>query len=306
MTKQLPSDWVPPDHLNFTERRFLVERAETINGIVVSGYIKCGQVLLQVQRNFKSDPSVENWFSRWVDECLPFSRTKAFQLIKVAQEAETSPELIQLSESNSYAKLYQVVTFPENSRKEIIELLSYGDDFRHEDLSELAKSPEVILEKAQEQAEEIQMKLLQLELSIPTLTGNRLAKAEQSKDATKSRLKKALIQLQQSKDKVAELEKSRTTGEILANILKKKVQAQHLVIENLKLDPEEKRKRALAQTVVDATKGLDLLLSSLDRFDTDRPELGHEAVETIERKMEEVKRKLLEHHARTTSSTNTT
>jgi hypothetical protein len=302
MSQKSPKDWIPPDYLNLTERSYLVDRAETINGIVAHGYIKCGQVLLQVKRHFKSDPDLDGWFYRWINECLPFSRSKAISLVRIAEQAESDPLLLSLVDSQSYDKLYRIICLPDESRKDLLGLLSNGDEFNASDVESFRKEPEIVLEKAQEYAEEIQMKLLELELSIPGLTGAKREDALDRKNGGKARLKKALLQLQTAREKVSELEKVRTSNEILTDIMKKKVQAQSLVIENLTLDPEQKRKRALAQTVVDATKGLDLLLSSLDRYDTDKPELGIEAVKTIELKMDEVKRKLMEHYASNTAS----
>ena len=116
----------------------------------------------------------------------------------------------------------------------------------------------------------------------------------------KERLSKALSKLQEKEAEVESLGKERSTQELILQTLQKQLKQKEVVIENMSLDPDAKRKRALAQTVVDATKGLDLLLASIDRYGTDKPELGAEAIATIERKMEEVKSKLLEQHGTTT------
>ena len=68
MPKVPPKDWDPPEHLSLSEREFLVDRAETINGIIAASYLQVGQVLLQVKRKFKRDPDLNGWFKRWIEK----------------------------------------------------------------------------------------------------------------------------------------------------------------------------------------------------------------------------------------------
>ena len=292
-----PSEWDPPEHLSLSEREFLVDRAETISGIIARSYLEVGQVLLQVKRKFKADPDFQGWFSRWLEDCCPLSRVKATTLAIIAEKVEKDPTIKGLTESVGYTALYKALCLPTSSGHEVLELMKEGQSFTHGQLSEVQNSPEIVLEAAQESAEDLQMKLIELELELATASPKKRMELTDKKSGINQRLKKSLTNLQKAKAEVELLEKSRTTLEILVNAQGKQLLAQKLQMENLTLDPEQKRKRALAQTVVDATKGLDLLLSSLDRFETDKPELGLEAIKTIERKMDEVKSKLLEHHA---------
>ena len=292
-----PSEWDPPEHLSLSEREFLVDRAETISGIIARSYLEVGQVLLQVKRKFKADPDFQGWFSRWLEDCCPLSRTKATTLAIIAEKVEKDPTIKGLTESVGYTALHKALCLPTSSGHEVLELMKEGQSFSHGQLSEVQNSPEIVLEAAQESAEDLQMKLIELELELATASPKRRLETQSKKTALNKQLKKSLTNLQKAKAEVELLEKSRTTLEILVNAQGKQLLAQKLQMENLTLDPEQKRKRALAQTVVDATKGLDLLLSSLDRFETDKPDLCLEAIKTIERKMDEVKSKLLEHHA---------
>lgn len=294
-----PSEWDPPEHLSLSEREFLVDRAETINGIIARGYLEVGQVLLQVKRKFKADPDFQGWFSRWLEDCCPLNRAKASTLAIIAEKVEKDPTIKGLTESVGYTALYKALCLPTSSGHEILELMKEGQSFSQGQLADVQNSPEVVLEAAQESAEDLQMKLIELELELATASPKQRLELSDKKGGLNRRLKKALTNLQQAKAEVESLEKTRSTLEILVNAQGKQLQAQQLQMENLSLDPEHKRKRALAQTVVDATKGLDLLLSSLDRFETDKPDLGLEAIKTIERKMEEVKAKLLTNYGHT-------
>jgi hypothetical protein len=298
MSFTTPSEWDPPEHISLSEREFLVDRAETINGIIAQSYLKVGQVLLQVKRQFAIDPDFKGWFSMWIEECTPLSKSKGQTLAIIAEKVEKDPTLIDLTESVGYTALYKALLLPTSTGNEVLALMQDGQSFTHQQLEDVQNSPEVVLEAAQESAEELQMKLIELELEFATASPKqKLDGLNSQKTMTKSRLKKALTNLQKAKSEVESLEKSRSTLEILLLTQNKKLKERELQIENLTLDPELKRKRALAQTVVDATKGLDLLLSSIDRYGTDKPDLGVEAINTIERKMDEVKSKLLEHYA---------
>ena len=292
MPINVPKNWSPPDHLNISERDFLTDRANTINGIVASSYLQCGQILLQVKRKFKSDPDLDGWFCRWVVECTPFSRSKAQTLTLIAEKAEGDAELIKLTDSHGYDKIYKLLLLPGPARADIAKLLQEDESLTCNHLAEVGKAPEVLLEKAQEYAEEVQMQLLQLELSIPTLNGARLYDAKTDKSAQKVRLKKALGKLQEAKEKVESLEKQRTTSEILMDVMRKKVNSQSLLIENLQVDPDERQKRLLVQCLVDATKGLDILLATLNTAGLADSDFGREAIRSFESKMEQVKQKL--------------
>ena len=297
MSNVHPRDWDPPEHLSQSERDFLVDRAETINGVIAKSYLQVGQVLLQVKRKFKADPEYQGWFCRWLTECTPVARSTGQTLAIIAEKVEQDATLAKLTDTVGYAQLYQAFLLPNSVGKEILDLMKSGESFTQSQIRDVSKAPEVKLQAAQDAAEDIQMKLIEIELELTTATTGERIDLNGKKSALNKRLKKALTSLQETKQEVSSLEKTRSTLEIALQVKDKQIKAQSLVIENLTIDPEQKRKRALAQTVVDATKGLDLLLSSLDRYDTDKPELGLEAIVTIERKMEEVKQKLLDHHA---------
>ena len=299
MSKVLPSEWDQPEHLSLGDRSFLVDRAETINGIVAKGYLQVGQVLLQVKRKFKSDPNLKGWFKRWCEECLPFSYATSAQFMKIAETVEDDPTLLDLMDTTKYSILYRTLCLPGKAREQTLELLKNGESFRTSDIESIKHSPEVILEAAQEWVDDLQMKVIQYEIEQASNSSSSRHTA-QNKSQAKKRLTKALTQLQVAQDKVDGLEKSRTTQDVVVQQLQKQLNQKEVQLENMSLDPEQKRKRALAQTVVDATKGLDLLLGSLDRYGTDKPELGVEAIRTIERKMEEVTRKLCREYAEST------
>jgi hypothetical protein len=79
MSKVLPSEWEAPDHLSLSEREFLTDRAELVNGIVAASYLQAGQVLLQVKRKFKSDPEL-NGISVGVMRPYPLAMTRLITL----------------------------------------------------------------------------------------------------------------------------------------------------------------------------------------------------------------------------------
>ena len=301
MSKVLPSEWESPEHLSLSEREFLVDRAETINGIIAASYLQVGQVLLQVKKKFKSDPELDGWFTRWVDETLPFSRTKATTLTRIAEEVEDDPELIKLVDTKSYALVYKMLCLPGRFKDEVKYHLLNGGDIKEVDIRSLASAPEVELAAAQEMKERLEDSILQYELRILAASNKyNENKLKDTQAGAKRRLAKALTQLQEKQAAVDSLEKIRSTQDLVLLQLNKQLKKSQVVIENMSLDPDQHRQRDLARTVVDATRSLDMLLSSIDRYSTDKPELGLQAIETIERKMEEVKRKLLDHYARTT------
>jgi len=298
MNKVAPNAWEPPEHLSLTERDFLVDRAETINGIIAKSYLEVGQVLLQVKRKFKRDPDLDGWFCRWIEETLPIGRVKCQTLAIIAEKVEEDRSLKDLTENVGYTALYQALLLPGSAREDMLEMLKAGETITQRDIREVGKQPEFILEAAQETVDELQMRLLDIEIELTTSSSEREKyDLKNRRSDTKQRLKRSLGKLREAEQQVDELEKIRSTQEVILNTLQKQLKQKDVLIENMSLDPEQKRKRALAQTVVDATKGLDLLLSSIDRYGTDKPELGIEAISTIERKMDEVKSKLLEHYA---------
>ena len=301
MSKILPSEWEAPEHISLSEREFLVDRAETINGIIAASYLQVGQVLLQVKKKFKSDPELKGWFKRWCNETLPFSTSKAEALVAIAEQAASDPEILELSKTTSYTKLYRVLCLPGRARGDVIKLLRSGETMTQDQLDGLAAEPEVALEKAQSAVEEMEANLLRLELEIATLGGKAKASAQTQRSHQKTRLAKAMQQLQEKQAAVDSLEKTRSTQELVLLQLRKQLNQKQVFIENLTLDPDQNRQRDLARTVVDATRALDMLLASFDRYSTDKTELGAQAIETIERKMDEVKSKLLEHYGATTT-----
>jgi hypothetical protein len=287
MSKILPEDWDAPEHLSLSERDFLVTRAEAIQGIVAKSYLDVGRVLLQVKRKFKSDPEMKGWFTRWCNECLPFAVEKATQLTKIAEAAEEDQGVLELTETTSPTVMYRILCLPTNARASLIEQVGLMEKVTAQDVRDVSKLPEVELEKAQELVDQLQATLLNHQLS----GGSHQYTAKRS-------LAKALQQLQEAEEKVASLGKSQTTQEAILAQLKRQLKQQEVQIEEINLDPEQKRKRSLAKTVVDATTSLDLLLSAFDRYGTDKPELGAAAIKTIERKMAQVQQRLLEHYAK--------
>ncbi|MDA7436663.1 Atg14 domain-containing protein [Synechococcus sp. AH-601-B19] len=298
MSNVPPKDWDPPEHLSLSEREFLVDRAETINGIIAASYLQVGQVLLQVKRKFKRDPDLNGWFSKWVDETMPFSINKANKFLCIAEGCEDDARVLEAVKNSAYTTIYEILTLESKAKEHVLELLLSGEKFSQKDVIAVKKLPQVELERLKEQVESMEMTLLECELSYSTATDpvKRGAANYQIKQS-KQRLSKTLAKLNQKEEEVNALGKERSTQDLVLQTLRKQLKQKEVVIENMSLDPEQKRKRALAQTVVDATKGLDLLLSSIDRYGTDKPELGLEAINTIERKMDEVKSKLLEHYA---------
>lgn len=287
LSKVLPEDWDAPEHLSLSERDFLVTRAEAIHGIVAKGYLDVGRVLLQVKRKFKRDPELNGWFQRWCNECLPFKYTKANVLAQIAEQAEEDPDIASITEATGWSVAYKILCLPSEAKTCFIEQVLQGETISRTDVDRAASLPQVELEKAQELVDQLQATFLKCQLSDTTNAA-----------AAKKRLAKALDQLAEKQKEVDSLGKSQTTQEAILAQLKRQLKQQEVQIEEINLDPEQKRKRALAKTVVDATTSLDLLLSAFDRYGTDKPELGAAAIKTIERKMAQVQQRLLEHYAK--------
>jgi hypothetical protein len=290
LSKVLPEDWDAPEHLSLPERDFLVTRAEAIHGIVAKSYLDTGRVLLQVKKKFKRDPNLDGWFKRWCDECLPFSYSKCHSLVKIAEEAEENPEIIALTDSTPQTTLYKVLCLPTNAKASVIEEMTNGTMYTGAEVDNIAALPEVQVEKFQELVDHIEQTVL---------NGKLRGDPQKTVDHNQRRLNKAILQLQEAEKKVESLGKSNASQEVLVTQLKQQLRQHEVQIEEINLDPEQKRKRALAKTVVDATTSLDLLLSALDRYGTDKPELGVEAIKTIERKLQQVQTRLLEHYGAT-------
>jgi len=297
MSNVPPKDWDPPEHLSLSEREFLVDRAETINGIIAASYLQVGQVLLQIKRKFKRDPDLNGWFGKWVDECTPINTQSGLKLAQIAELAEEDPQLLEAAKTTASGALYKITCLPGEAREKLLAEINQGAKVSASDVMSLKDQPEIQLAAARETVEELEMKLLDLDLELQTASSDSYQRLQSNKSKTKQRLNRVLAKLKVKEDEVESLGKERSTQDLVLQTLRKQLKQKEVVIENMSLDPEQKRKRALAQTVVDATKGLDLLLSSIDRYGTDKPELGLEAINTIERKMDEVKSKLLEHYA---------
>ena len=290
MSKILPSEWEAPEHISLSEREFLVDRAETINGIIAASYLQVGQVLLQVKKKFKSDPELNGWFRRWCNETLPFKYETAAKYMSLATAAQENPIIAELSQKQPWSKLYAASTLPAEFRAQMLSLLQSGEDLTVRDMNAIATTPEAELAKAKECVEALEATLLRYEL-----TGSK------NQNAQRKRIAKAMQQLQEKQAAVDSLEKTRSTQELVLLQLRKQLNQKQVFIENLTVDPNQNRQRDLARTVVDATRALDMLLASFDRYSTDKTELGAQAIETIERKMDEVKSKLLEHYGSTTT-----
>ena len=277
-----PSEWDAPDHISLSEREFLVDRAETINGIIAASYLQAGQVLLQVKRKFQRDPELNGWFTKWMDDTLPFSSVHGYNLMRVAEQVEDDPEMAKACTFTNQTVMVKISSFPSKIKAEILSQISGDLRPTVAQLNDLGKEPEVQLIRTEELVEEIETTLLRYEL-----TGNTSAVGKQKK-----RLAKAMKQLQEQQAVIDQLQSKRTMQDVVMQRLQKQLNQRQVEIENMCLDPQQNRKRELARTVVDATRGLDLLLSTIDRYGTDKPELGLEAIETIERKLQEVKQKL--------------
>ena len=297
MSKVAPKDWEPPDHLAISDRRFLVERAETIEHVVADAYFKVGQILLQVRRRFKSDPDAENWFPRWVAECTPFSYHKAMYLCRIVEKAEKDPRIAELSKQYAVSTLKAVVELPEKIRSEFLSAMQEGHIVKQTDVSAVSKTAECEVERLEELVMQMQVTLMKGRLAQTQGDSKARSKAKYSANQIEAKLNDYLEKLAEAKAELAQRDKQMSLQEVVLNQLKKQLRQQEVQLEEVSLNPKAKRERDMARTIVDATKGLDLILSTLDRYGTDKPDLGPEAIRMIERKMDLVKNKLLEHYA---------
>ena len=293
-----PKEWDPPEYLPISSRNFLIDRAQTMHHVQQAAYLTMGQILLQVREKFKSDPKLDGWWTRWVEEATPITHEHSTYLIKIAQACKDVPGLSELTSSLGSQSAATIARLPNTVRKDLVDhLRSSGTTLSHEQLRAFSKEPEVELEAVEEDVQRIQTKLAELKLTIATASDPKSKhNAQTAANRQRSRLDIALQRLSEARQKVNNLEKERSTQELVMEQLQAQLRQQQLKVEEMSLDPKAKRKRAVARTIVDATTGLDLLLSSIDKYQVDKDDIGAEAVKTIERKMAQVKAKLLELH----------
>ena len=293
-----PKEWDPPEYLPISSRNFLIDRAQTMHHVQQAAYLTMGQILLQVREKFKNDPKLDGWWTRWVEEATPLSRDSAGHLMAVASAAKEDPTFLDLSKEYTATCLSIVARLPHKLRSGVAKAIVEVDTHLTQDqLSAISSSPEAELCKAEELVQQLQTTIVSAQLRQQTTADSRErgnAKALVSK--TTDRLDIALQRLSEARQKVNSLEKERSTQELVMDQLQAQLRQQQLKVEEMSLDPKAKRKRAVARTIVDATNGLDLLLSSIDKYQVDKDDIGAEAVKTIERKMAQVKAKLLELH----------
>ena len=292
-----PHNWEAPDHLPISSRKFLEERSERINNIVALAYFQSGQILLQVERKFKADPERDNWFPRWVTECTPFSYTKARSLIAIVTKAEKDPRIKELAEKFPMTTMHEVIGLPEKVRKEFLDLMAEGHDVRQKDIHEVRDTPEFDVAKLEEMVMQLQTTLFSMSTAPVPTDARQRSKAKAGIKKQEEKLQAYLVKLSEAKAKLEKQDKILSMQDVVLNQLHKQLRERELQLEEISLDPAAKRNREMAKTIVDATRGLDLLLSALDKYDTDKPDLGPEAVAAIERKMELVKQKLLKQYA---------
>jgi chromosome segregation ATPase len=291
-----PKEWDPPQYLPVPERRFLVNRAETLHHIQESAYLAMGQVLLQVREKFKKDEKLDGWWQRWIEEATPLTKDQANNLIAIARGCQEDPEFVELTKAYAQSSTALIARLPPKVRSELVKTLNETKDrLSQQQLNAISSSPEVELEKAELLVQELHTNLAQITLKIATTDDpKKRNNAKSSKARTEGRLELAIQKLSEARRKVNSLEKERSTQELVVAQLQAQLRQQKVQMEEMSLDPAAKRKRAVAKTIVDASNGLDLLLQSLDKYEVDREDIGEEALRTIERKMSQVKAKLLE------------
>ena len=288
-----PKDWDPPAHLGLSERKYLVDRAETINGVLMGAYLTIGQILLQVKRKFNSDPNFNGWFKRWCNDTLPISYNEAIDLSVVAEKSESDPDIVELSVQVAKSNMILATRLPFKFRKEVFACIKSGESISASDLKEISKTTEVRCEAAQEAIQEIQSQIARYSTEAATATDSAArGAATRGLKKNQDRLKLAVQKLSELRRELAERDSKLSTQEVILAQLKRQISQRDVQLEQQLLDPEAKRKRAIAKTVVDANKSLDLLLSTIDRFATDKDDIGEEAIEAIERKMSRLKSRL--------------
>lgn len=296
MSKIDPINWDPPAHIGISDRKFLVDRAETINGVMAGAYLTCGQILLQVKRKFQSDPQFErNWFKKWIEDTLPFSHATALYLAGIAEKAESDPQIVKLSLQVAQASMRLILELPFKYRTEVFNSIEQGSSVTQSQIRELKQTTEVQCEAAQEAVTKIQSQIAQYSLQLATssdATVRSNANDQLNRYEKKSSLQKAVQKLSDLKREVASKDSKLTAQEVVVAQLQRQLRQRDVQVEQAVVDPQAKRKRAIARTVVDANRSLDLLLSTLDRYATDKDDIGDEAIKSIERKMTLIKSKL--------------
>jgi hypothetical protein len=297
MSKVLPKDWEAPDHLPISSRKFLVERAERINTLIkekdeairnieCAYYFKVGQALLAVKRKFKSDPEFNRWFKRWLLETTDIDYQKATRLTVIAERAESNTVIAELTSNIGECVLYQVVSMPEEFRNEMLELIQ-NDEVK----ADLKRGTAKVKQMPEYEYAVLSEKILSLHSTIAKYH-TKPPKDRRHLPRTEAALNKALIRMAELKAELDGKTENLSTQELILKTLRQQMKQTQVQVEELISDPETKKNRALAQTVNDANKGIDLLLSALDRFTADKPELADHAIQTIERKLEVLKKKL--------------
>ena len=296
MSNRDPNLWDPPQYLAVSDRKFLVDRAQTLHHIEQEKNIRMGAVLYQVRQHFSKDSKLDGWWQRWVEEATPLSVHEANDYIAIWNCVREVPDAAETFKQYTRTNSALIARLPPKVRTQMVEVLNNSEQqLTQQQLKDVSSSPEVELEKAEVAVQQLQANLASISLKV-TSAKDAASKnnATNSKARTKDRLELALQKLSEARSKVNSLEKTRSTQDLVVAQLQSQLRNQQLKLEEMQLDPVAKRKRAVAKTIVDATNGLDLLLQSLDKYEVDRDDIGPEALSTIERKMAQVKAKLME------------
>ena len=291
-----PNEWDPPQYLAISDRKFLVDRASTLHHIEHEKNIRMGAVLYQVREHFKNDDRLNGWWQRWVEEATPLSISQANDYIAIWRCVKEVPEAAETFKTYNRTNSAIIARLPPKVRSQMVEVLNNSvQQLTSKQLYAISDTPEIELEKCEVAVQELQTNLAQISLKVATASSTTdKNNAKQSQARTKDRLEIALQRLSEARSKVNSLEKQRSTQDLVVAQLKSQLLNQQLKNEELQQDPVAKRKRAVAKTIVDATNGLDLLLQSLDKYEVDKDDIGDEALKTIERKLAQVKTKLME------------
>ena len=294
MAKIDPQQWDPPEYLAISEREFLKDRAQTLHHIQQAAYLSMSQVLVQVQDKFKNDPLVDGWFWRWIEEATPLNKALADRLLAIGKAVKEEPAIAELTRQYTHSSAAIVSRLPPKVRKRVVsELLEHNEILTSVQLRALTTAPEVELEAAEQLVQQLQTTIAKAQIRVATSASSvDRGNAKKSIDAGQRRLQLALEKLSEARAKVAELESNNDSQSKVEALLRAQLKQQQLKLEEATLDPEAKRKRALAKTLVDAANGLDLLLASLDKYSVDRADIGSEAASALERKMLLVQQKL--------------
>ena len=296
MSNRDPTLWDPPQYLAISDRKFLVDRAQTLHHIEDERNIKMGLVLYQVRQHFSKDSKLNGWWQRWIEEATPLSVHEANDCIAIWKCVREVPDAEQTFKEYTRTSSALIARLPPKVRSQLIDVLNNSEQqLTQQQLNAVASSPEVELEKAEVAVQELQSNLAAISLKVATAKDSTTkSNATNSKARTKDRLELALQKLSEARSKVNSLEKTRSTQELVVAQLQAQLRNQQLKLEEMQMDPVAKRKRAVAKTIVNASNGLDLLLETLDKYQVDKDEIGPEALSTIERKMAQVKAKLME------------